>query len=82
MESLLAGPPDIPQGLDKVLYYKLSSKKYFNNLKSLTWIFIQIMATLLTIGIIWITIEWVKVVVTTIAIILAAILIFILLYIF
>lgn len=82
MESLLAGPPNIPQGLDKVLYYKLSSKKYFNNLKSLTWIFIQIMATLLTIGIIWITIEWVKVVVTTIAIILAAILIFILLYIF
>lgn len=82
MESLLAGPPEIPQGLDKVLYYKLSSRKYFNNLKSLTWIFIEIMATLLVLGIIWINVDWVKIVVTTVAIILALILIFILLYIF
>jgi len=82
MDSLLDGPPEIPQGLDKILYYKLSSKKYFNNLKSLTWIFLEIMGTLLVLGIIWINIEWVKVVVTTVAIILALILVFILLYIF
>lgn len=82
MDSLLDGPPEIPQGLDKILYYKLSSKKYFNNLKSLTWIFLEIMGTLLVLGIIWINIEWVKVVVTTVAIILALILVLILLYIF
>lgn len=82
MDSILDGPPEIPQGLDKILYYKLSSKKYFNNLKSLTWIFLEIMGTLLVLGIIWINIEWVKVVVTTVAIILALILVFILLYIF
>lgn len=40
------------------------------------------MGTLLVLGIIWINIEWVKVVVTTVAIILALILVFILLYIF
>lgn len=26
MDSLLDGPPEIPQGLDKILQYKLSSK--------------------------------------------------------
>jgi hypothetical protein len=82
MESLLEGPPKIPQGLDKILYYKLSSKKYFNNLKALTWIFIQIISSLLVLGIIWINIEWVKIVITTLAISLALILIFILFYIF
>jgi hypothetical protein len=82
MENLLRGPPKIPKGIDEVLYYKLSSKKYFDTLKTLVWIFIQIMATLLILGIIWITIEWVKLVVTAIAIIMALILFLFLIFIF
>jgi len=82
MENLIQGPPKIPKDLDKVLYYKLATKKYFNDLKSLVWIFIQIMGTLLVLGIIWITIEWVKIIVTIIAILMSLILLFILIYIF
>lgn len=82
MENLLVGPPKIPKDIDEVLHYKLSSKKYFDTLKTLVWIFIQIMATLLVLGIIWITIEWVKIVVTTIAITMALILFLFLIFIF
>jgi len=82
MEDILQGPPELPFGLDKVLYYKLATKKYFNNLKSLVWIFIEVMATLLVLGIIWINIEWVKIVVTAIAISLALVLFIILAYVF
>jgi hypothetical protein len=82
MEDILEGPPSIPKGLDDLLYYKLATKKYFNNLKALIWIFIQIMSTLLVLGIIWITIDWVKIIVTAIAISISLILIFILIYIF
>lgn len=82
MDYILEGPPKIPKGLDDILYYKLASKQYFNHLKSLVWIFIQIMATLLVLGIIWITIEWVKILVTAIAVSMALILILIIIYIF
>lgn len=76
------GPPSVPKGLDDIVYYKLLSKRYFNNLKSLTWIFIEIMTALLVLGIIWITVDWVKIVVTSIAIAMALVLILILMYIF
>ena len=82
MDNILQGPPELPLGIDEVLYYKLSTKKYFNNLKSLVWIFIEIMTTLLILGIIWINVEWVKIVVTSIAISLALILLIILFYVF
>ena len=81
MEYLLKGPPDIPGNLDDVLYYKLASKKYYETVKTLVWIFIQIMATLLVLGIIWITIEWVKITVSIIAIIMALILFLFLIFI-
>lgn len=80
--NILNGPPNIPKDIDEILFYKLSTKKYFNELKSLVWVFIQLMATLLVLGIIWITIEWVKIIVTAIAISMAIILIIILIYIF
>ena len=82
MDNILEGPPEIPSGLDRVLYYRLASKKYFNNLKSLTWIFIEMVATLLVLGIIWINVEWVKIAVTAAAIGIAFILFLILIYIF
>lgn len=80
--DLLKGPPQIPQGLSEVIYYKLANKEYFNRLKSLTWIFVQIIASLLVLGIIWINIEWVKIIVTTIAISMALFLCIILIYVF
>ena len=75
-------PPTIPKGLDEVLYYKLASKDYYNRLKSLVWIFVEIVGILLILGIIWINVEWVKIVVTAVAICLALILFLILAYIF
>lgn len=82
MELLFQGPPEIPQNLDKLVYYKLATREYFNRLKSLTWIFLEIMATVLILGIIWITVDWVKIIVSAIAISMTLILFLILAYIF
>ncbi len=30
--NLLNGPPNIPKDIDEILFYKLSTKKYFNEL--------------------------------------------------
>jgi len=82
MDLLFNRPPEIPKGLDNVLLYKLQSQKYFKELKSFIWIFIEIIATLLVLGIIWINIEWVKIVVSSIAIAIALLLLLVIIYIF
>ena len=79
MRSILEGPPEIPQNL---ISYKLLSKQYYERLKSIVWIFVQIVATLLVLGVIWITVEWVKILVSAIAIALSLLLIIVLFYIF
>ena len=82
MDLILKGPPSIPKDLDKVLYYKLATKEYFNRLKSLTWIFLEIVGAILILGVIWITVDWVKIIVSGIAIGTAIMLFLILAYIF
>lgn len=82
MDLLFEGPPSIPKDLDKVLYYKLATKEYFNRLKSLTWIFLEIVGAVLVLGVIWITVDWVKIIVSGIAIATALLLLLILAYIF
>lgn len=82
MDLLFQGPPSIPKDLDKVLYYKLATKEYFNRLKSLTWIFLEIVGAILVLGVIWITVDWVKIIVSGIAIGTAIMLFLILAYIF
>ena len=72
-------PPQIPEGLTDVMRYKFQFNEYKTRIRSVTWIFIQLIATLLVLGIIWINVEWVKLAVTGIAILLAIIL-FIALY--
>ncbi len=67
-------PPRIPSGLSEVVKYKLEAKAYKTRIRSVTWIFIEVIATLLVLGIIWINVDWVKIVVTVIAILMAIIL--------
>lgn len=67
-------PPTIPSGLTDVAKYKLQFKEYRTRIRSVTWIFIEIIATLLVLGIIWINVDWVKFAVTGIAILMAIIL--------
>lgn len=82
MLSILEGPPEVPNHLDDIVYYKLQSKQYYERLKSIVWIFVQIVATLLVLGVIWITVDWVKILVSAIAIALSLLLIIVLFYIF
>jgi len=76
--SLFRGPPRIPSGLSELATYKLETNAYYKKIKNVTFIFIEIIATLLVLGIIWINIDWVKIVVTVIAISLALILLYVL----
>ena len=73
-------PPRIPEGLADVVRYKLEFKEYKTRIKTVTWIFIEVVATLLVLGIIWINVDWVRIVVTIIAILMALILLIALSY--
>lgn len=76
---IFQNPPRIPAEASGVVLYKLLAKEYNNRMKQVGWLFIQLVATLLVIGILWITIDWVKITVTVIALALSFILILILL---
>ena len=67
-------PPRIPKGLSGVVKYKLEAMAYKTRIKTVTWIFIEVIATLLIIGLLWITVDWVRVGVTITAILMALIL--------
>ena len=71
---IFSGPPKIPTGLSKVVRYKLEAKAYKTRITTVTSIFLELIATLLVLGIIWINVDWVKSAVTAIAILLAIIL--------
>ena len=77
--SLFTNPPTIPAIASGALLYQLRAKQYNNRVKNIAWIFIEIVATLLVLGIIWINVDWVKLLVSAIAIALALVL-FIILY--
>ena len=67
-------PPQIPSGLSEVVKYKLEAKAYKTRITTVTSIFLEIIATLLVLGIIWINVSWVKAAVTAIAILMSLIL--------
>lgn len=67
-------PPSIPSGLSDIVKYKLEAKAYKQRVRTVTWIFLELMAALLVLGVIWINVDWVRAVVTAIAILLAIIL--------
>lgn len=74
--SLFSGPPTIPSSLTDTVKYKLESRQWFNRLKSLIWIMLEIISALFVIGLLWITVDWIRLSVTIIAIILALFLLY------
>lgn len=76
--SLFAGPPPIPQNITGILKYEIQSNAYYKRLKNVTWLFLEIIASILILGIIWINVDWVRITVTVIAIAIAVILLLIL----
>ena len=79
--QLFDQPPKIPNSIEEITLFKLKSKQYYEKLKTFVWIFLEISATILILGIIWINIEWVKIVVSIIAIAISLFLFLLLFYI-
>jgi len=67
-------PPSIPKGLSELVRYKLEAKAYKTKITTITSIFLELIATLLVLGLIWINVNWVRAAVTAIAILLGIIL--------
>ena len=44
---IFRGPPDIPSGLSDVVKYKLETKAYKTKIRTVTWIFLELIAALL-----------------------------------
>ena len=80
--SIFSGPPAIPKEITGIVKYELQANAYYKKLKNVTAIFLELLAALLVLGIIWINVDWVKAVVTGIAIGIALVLIYLLRYIF
>lgn len=74
--SLFDGPPGIPESITGLARYKLATQSYYKRLRSLSLLAIEIIATLLILGLLWITVYWVKAAVTIIAILFALILLY------
>ncbi len=77
-KSLLDGPPLIPSSIKGALRFELETNSYYKRLKNSSLISLEVMATLLVIGILWITVKWVKIIVTALAITISIILLYIL----
>lgn len=80
--SIFEGPPLIPDNIKGTLRFELESNAYYKRLKNITWIFLELVATSLVIGILWITVDWVKIIVTGLAIGISLVLLLLLGYIF
>lgn len=80
--SVLAGPPPIPSGITDTIRFELESNAYYKRLKNISFLILDIIGIFLVIGLLWITVDWVKIIVTSIAIATSLLLIFILGYIF
>ena len=72
--AIFSEMPTIPSGLTDVMKYKFKMNEYKTKIKATTWIFIQIIGTILLLGVIWINVDWVRVVVTVLAILIVLIL--------
>ena len=71
---IFAEPPKIPSGLTEIVRYKLEAKAYKTRITSITSIFLELIATILVLGVIWINVDWVRAAVTGISILLFIIL--------
>lgn len=74
-------PPEIPSGLSDVLQYQLEAKAYKNRTRAVLYIFLEVIGALFVIGLLWITVDWIRLGVTIVAIIMALILLIALMYI-
>ena len=78
--ALFRSLPQIPSGLSDVMKYRFEMNQYKQKIKGTTWIFIQILASILILGIIWINVLWVRAAVTFIALLIVFILLIALTY--
>ncbi len=67
-------PPQIPSGLPALIRYELELRDYKLRTRSVLYIFLQVIGSLLLIGVIWINVEWIRLGVTIVAILMALIL--------
>jgi len=74
--SLFDGPPAIPESITGLARYKLGVQSYYKRLRSLSLLFIEIIAGLLLVGLLWIAVDWVRIAVTILAILFGLILLF------
>ncbi len=73
-------PPSIPEGLSELVKYKLEIKEYQDRIKTVLYIFLEVIGALFVIGIIWITVDWIRLGVTIVAILMVLILLLALSY--
>jgi hypothetical protein len=67
-------PPQIPSGLPDLIRYELELRDYKLRTRSVLYIFLQVIGSLLLLGVIWINVEWIRLGVTIVAILMALIL--------
>jgi len=67
-------PPQIPFGLPDLIRYELELRDYKLRTRSVLYIFLQVIGSLLLLGVIWINVEWIRLGVTIVAILMALIL--------
>ena len=79
--SLFDGPPAIPDEIRGALRYEALSNAYYKRLKNVVFIVLEVIAASLVLGIIWINVDWVKIIVTVIAITISLVLLILLNYI-
>ena len=72
--------PEIPSGLSDVLTYQLRLKEYKIRSKTVLYIFLEIIGTILILGLIWFNVDWIRLGVTKVAIMMVLILLLALTY--
>ncbi len=77
---IFQNPPEIPAGLSDLVKYKLEINEYRDRIKTVLYIFLEVIGALFVIGIIWITVDWIRLGVTIVAILMALILLLALAY--
>ena len=74
--SVFDGPPLIPSDIKGALRFELETNSYYKRLKNLSLFSLEIIGSLLLIGLLWITVDWVKIIVTSFAIGISLLLLF------
>ena len=77
---IFKAPPQIPSGLSDVVKYKLEMNEYKLRTRTVLYIFLEVIGALFFIGLIWITVDWIRLGVTIVAILMSLILLLALSY--